>query len=317
MRVIHDAQVEWHFWTALYPLLKQALPRIERLSADDRQSLGTENDVTTIRISFKKIPHQLRQPQLEQELDQAAFNSFLVALLSLLDIFENLVVEEVLQVDYEPRPFIGSVQTAEVGLTTHAEELSKVLATANQHPLKAQLRTRYPKLAILKETLQTLELDARALPLESCGEWKSPASYSNDVILEQARHIKFHSQNPPDYHSIAEQIRRFNLMVESIFKASLAASEGTLTNAALLRDDEIEFIQRADYCNSLSKSLFKFLAKSITCRKAHTTRIHLSGFLDPELNFDLLIAACTEQYWHFAKCRWFKFRHPSTFNSRR
>ncbi|OBT39280.1 hypothetical protein VE00_10597 [Pseudogymnoascus sp. WSF 3629] len=281
MRIVHDAQVEWHFWTTLYPLFKEALPRMKRLSAEDQKRLEIQNAITKIRVSFKKIPHNLRQPQLEQELDQAAFNSFLEALRALLDIFENLVEEKLRQ-------------------PGHDAGLSVAL------PQERELRRRYPKLSIVEEGLQTSDSDARANHSVSSEDWPS-ANYSIDVLLEQSRYIKFHRQKTPDYRSIAEKIQQFNSTVENIFKASLGASEAAIENAALLRDDEVEFIGRAHRWNTLSRSLFTLFANGgFTCHHAHAARIHLSGFLDPDFNLDLLVTACAEQYWHVASCRWSK-----------
>jgi hypothetical protein len=108
---------------------------------------------------------------------------------------------------------------------------------------------------------------------------------------------------------MSKEIQYFNLTVQDIFRGSLGALDSDLGNAALLGDEEIDFIRRAHQLNLLSSSLFKFLANSTTCSKAHTARMHLSGFLDPEFNFDLLVAACEDKYWHFTKCRWSEFRH--------
>lgn len=165
----------------------------------------------------------------------------------------------------------------------------------------------------MEEGLQTSGSDARADNYVSSEYWP-PANYSTDVLLEQSRYIKFHGQKTPDYRSIAEKIQQFNSTVEKIFKASLGASEAAIENAALLRDDEVEFIGRAHRWNSLSRSLFTFFANGFTCHHAHTARVHLSGFLDPNFNLDLLVTACEEQYWHVASCRWSKFCHPSISN---
>ena len=165
----------------------------------------------------------------------------------------------------------------------------------------------------MKNLLQNSESDA-GFELRQSEDWHA-AQYSTDFLLEQARHIKFHGLKTSEYQSIAEETRHFNSIVGDLFHASLGASDGDLGNASLLRVDEIEFIRRAHHLNLLSGSLFIMLAKSITCRKAHAARIHLSGFLDPEFNFDLFVAACAEPYWQFANCRWSKFYYPSIYDS--
>lgn len=90
---------------------------MKRLSAEDQKRLEIQNAITNIRVSFSKIPHQLRQPQLEQELDQAAFNSFLEALRALLDIFENLVVETLRRPGHDGGLSMASPQDREVCFT--------------------------------------------------------------------------------------------------------------------------------------------------------------------------------------------------------
>lgn len=174
------------------------------------------------------------------------------------------------------------------------------------------MRSQYPKLTALKNLLQKSKSDPTAADVESieADDWYASAEYSTDLLLELARHIKFHgSTTLLNYQSMSKEIQYFNSTVENIFRGSLGDLDGDLGNVALLGDDEIDFIRRAHHLDLLSSSLFTFLANSTTCSKAHTARIHLSGFLDPEFNFDLLIAACEEKYWHFAKCRRSEFRY--------
>jgi hypothetical protein len=97
MRIVINAQPQWHFFTVLYPLFKHALPRIERLSNEDRRNMRIQNAITTIRHNILSIPLRLQQVQLNQDLREADFNTFLEALLSLLKVFERLVEEDMRQ----------------------------------------------------------------------------------------------------------------------------------------------------------------------------------------------------------------------------
>jgi hypothetical protein len=174
------------------------------------------------------------------------------------------------------------------------------------------LRSQYPKLTALKNLLQKSKLDPIAANVESIvsDDWYASAEYPTDLLPELARHIKFYgSITLLNYQSMSKEIQHFNSTVENIFRGSLGDLDGDLGNVDLLRDDEIDFIRRAHHLNLLSSSLFTFLGNSTTCSKSHTARIHLSSFLDPEFNFDMLITACEEKYWHFAKCRWSEFRY--------
>jgi hypothetical protein len=96
-QIIVDAQVEWHFWTALYPLFKHALPDINWLLDSDRKNPTIKNAISKIRQNIRQIPLGIQQPQLNEYLQQANYRTFLDALLSLLDIFEDLVEENVHQ----------------------------------------------------------------------------------------------------------------------------------------------------------------------------------------------------------------------------
>lgn len=101
MRIIPDAQVEWEFWTALYPLFKQALPQVHRLSPLDQEDLDIKNAVMTIRSSMLKLGVHLQQDQLKhqlkQDLEEFAFHRFLDVLSSIFSLFESLVTEDVLR----------------------------------------------------------------------------------------------------------------------------------------------------------------------------------------------------------------------------
>lgn len=102
MRIIPDAQTEWEIWTALYPLFKQALPQIRRLSDADQKDLEIKNAITTIHSCMFKLRDQLQHDQLKQDLEVHEFNRFLEVLQSLLGLFEGLVVEGVLPKQSEP-----------------------------------------------------------------------------------------------------------------------------------------------------------------------------------------------------------------------
>jgi hypothetical protein len=98
MRIIPDAQEEWGFWTALYPLFKQALPQVYRLNPLDQKDLDIINAVVTIRSSMFKLGEHLDQDrlkhQLKQDLEESAFHRFLDVLRSILSLFESLVTED-------------------------------------------------------------------------------------------------------------------------------------------------------------------------------------------------------------------------------
>jgi hypothetical protein len=124
MRIIVDAQVQWHFLTALYPLFKLALPQIEQLSDQDRRELKIQNTITTIRHNILAIPLQLQQIQLSQDLGKGDFDTFLVALLSLLEVFERLVKEDVYQYAHDISAFATPQQEISVRSTPKALEIS-------------------------------------------------------------------------------------------------------------------------------------------------------------------------------------------------
>ncbi|RDW74910.1 hypothetical protein BP6252_06052 [Coleophoma cylindrospora] len=262
MRVVVDAQVEWHFFMTLYPLFKEALPRGDGRSGDRE----LQNAITTIRHNLRKIPLQVQQGELNQDLSDADFDTFLRALHSLLALFEDLV-EGVAQ---PPCTFDAAVQQEQT------------------------LPSLYPKLTALEERLQKLKLDAGEID-----DWYPSTEYPSEGLRELVQYVKFH-----DYTSIATRIREFNATIHNVLQGSLAVSDGDLGNVASLRDDEIDFIRRACHVNLLSSSLFTLLSnRTGACSKAHNARMHLSGFLDPELNIDLFVAGCDEQSWHLTSCR--------------
>ncbi|KAH8702323.1 hypothetical protein BGW36DRAFT_114366 [Talaromyces proteolyticus] len=275
MRIIVHAQVQWQLFTALYPLFKHSLPQIRRSSSED-QDLRIQNAITTIRHHLLAIPLQLQQVQLNQDLPQADFDRFLEALIFLLNVFERLVEEDVCQHIYN------------LGTDEH----------------DTWSRSQYPKLTTLKNLL----LKSRSGPATAdsdtnlASDWHEPTESSSDILSDLGKYINFHgSKSVLEYQYISREIRGFNSKIKDIFHSSLGTSDDSLGNAFPLRDDEINFIRRAHRLNLLSSSLFALLGKSIACSKAHTARLHLSGFLDPDLTFDLHIAACEKRIWNCAK----------------
>ena len=122
-RIIVDAQVEWHFWTALYPLFKQALPDINRLSDSERRDPTIKNAISNIRQNIRQIPLEIQQPQLNEYLQPADYESFLQALLSLLDIFERLAEEKVRQLGRDASPSVAPEPEKLVRFTSQARNL--------------------------------------------------------------------------------------------------------------------------------------------------------------------------------------------------
>jgi hypothetical protein len=49
-----------------------------------------------------------------------------------------------------------------------------------------------------------------------------------------------------DYQFISKEIQSFSSVVQNIFRGSLGALDGDLSNVVLLRDDEINFIRRKE-----------------------------------------------------------------------
>jgi hypothetical protein len=121
MRIIVDAQAEWHFLTALYPLFKRALPEIEGLSDDDRRDLRIQNAITTIRHNILAIPLLLQQVQLNQDLGKAEYNSFLVALSSLFNVFECLIEEDVRR--HADEACLSAARQQEISVRSTPQEL--------------------------------------------------------------------------------------------------------------------------------------------------------------------------------------------------
>jgi hypothetical protein len=93
------------------------------LSDEDRRDLKIQNAITTIRHNILTIHLQLQQVQLNQDLREADFDT-LVALLSLLDVFERLVEEDVHQHAQDACPYAAPLQEISVRSTSQALELS-------------------------------------------------------------------------------------------------------------------------------------------------------------------------------------------------
>lgn len=129
---------------------------------------------------------------------------------------------------------------------------------------------------------------------------------NNEALAELAEHIDyigFCKSRKYSSRDVATKMSTFKSKMEEIFADPLEALERDLGNADKFSHKEIEFIRRAHKLNTLSQSLFKLLVKSITCSKTHEARLHLSGFLDSEINFELLITDCEQGHRKAANCR--------------
>jgi hypothetical protein len=139
------------------------------------------------------------------------------------------------------------------------------------------------------------------------GQSKQPVESSKRILVELAVYVDFMGTKTTwkqESRHIATEIRKFKSIVDDVFSDPLEALERSLGNADLLSNHEIDFIRRANHLKTLSRSLFTLLVESIACSKAHAARLHLSGFLDDDINFELFITECEKQHWNFAKCRW-------------
>ncbi|KAL7808400.1 hypothetical protein V8C26DRAFT_297015 [Trichoderma gracile] len=275
MRVFVDAQDQWQLLTAVYPLFKEALPRTEHLSEELRDDLRVLNALTSIRHNISSIPLQIQHVQLHQELAEADFDKFCLALHSLLSLFERLVTESV-----------------------YGHSKCQVIHGDCLAPRHKWLTSSYPRLWALRSFLRDSWSDATDVGDMADNSWLTSADYSPDVLLELACFISFHGPRTAlHYQCLSKEIQYFHEEVQALFKDSLSSADGSISNAALLRDDEINFIRRAHYMNMSSASLFGFLRDSFACSRPHGARVHLSGFLDPHLQLELLVAGCEGKSW--------------------
>ncbi|KAK8116357.1 hypothetical protein PG984_012859 [Apiospora sp. TS-2023a] len=136
------------------------------------------------------------------------------------------------------------------------------------------------------------------------------------TLIELAEHIDYIGiDKPRKYNSrhVADEIRKSKLMIDDIFIDPLEALEKNLGNASQLSTPEIGFLRRASCVKSLSKTFFTF-AKSFTSSTAHKTRLHLSGFTDHDIKFELLITHYEKEHWKLANCRLAHSSKPSGCN---
>ncbi|KAI1330204.1 hypothetical protein F5Y16DRAFT_31262 [Xylariaceae sp. FL0255] len=277
MRILDRGRLQWEFFVAIHPVFEQALPP-KQLPVDIRADPRVQNDIAIIRQTIRAIPLVLSNIDLERDLEESKCSDFSTALLSLLEVFENLVGEDLTE-PHNPQPVFAVPD----------EEL--------------ELRTEYPKLAILQGMIKNLK--SRTLSITSLDQSAPSGKLSNKSLAELAAYVdyiglgKFRKY---DSRQVATAISDFKSVIDNIFADPLEALERDLGNVDLL-DDEISFIRRASYLSSRSRSLFAMLVKSIVCAEIHEARLHLSGFLDSDINFELLVTECKTSRWKFANCR--------------
>lgn len=174
-------------------------------------------------------------------------------------------------------------------------------ATDDSH---RQLWTKYPKLVVLQGMIRNLESRTLSIiPPDQSAPSGRPLNKCFAELAAYVDYIGFGKSRKYNSRQVATAISDFKSMIDNIFADPLEALERNLGNADLLNNNEINFIQRASRLSSLSRSLFAMLVKSIVCTEAHEARLHLSGFLDPDINFELLVTECKESHWKFANCR--------------
>ncbi|KFA48129.1 hypothetical protein S40293_10226 [Stachybotrys chartarum IBT 40293] len=266
MRILGPGRAQWEWFVALHPLFELALPPKEP-PAEIRASPGLQNDVALIRQAIRAMPLVFPNIDLDRELEESKYYVFCDALLSLLKVLETLVDEDVVGL---------GAQEHNMGVP---QEESKLCAI-------------FPKLAILKSILGQAASGAAAANRSNTEAHSKLAAYIDYIGFGKSR--KYNSRQ------VVTAIRTFRAQIDDIFDDPLEALERNLGNAGTFNEKEISFIRRANKLNDLSQSLFTMLVESITCPKTHKARLHLSGFLDADVNFELLITECGKEQWKVA-----------------
>lgn len=125
MRILGRGRLQWEFFVALHPVFEQALPP-KQLPAEIRAGPRVQNDIAIIRQTIRAIPLVLPNFDLDRDLEESKYNKFLTALLFLLEVFENLVREDV-RAPHNPRSgFAVSEEELEVRITdtSHMRSIS-------------------------------------------------------------------------------------------------------------------------------------------------------------------------------------------------
>lgn len=102
MRILGPGRAQWEWFVALHPLYERALPPKD-LPVELAATPQLKNDVALIRQTIRAIPLVLPNIDLDRDLEESKYNNFSEALVSLLGVFEALVVEDVLESGAEQR----------------------------------------------------------------------------------------------------------------------------------------------------------------------------------------------------------------------
>jgi hypothetical protein len=92
MRIIGPLRLQWELFVDLYHIFQDALPS---RSKQAHKSPTAQNDATLIRQIFRSIPLVLPNIDLNCNLEESKYNAFSEALLSVLEVLETLVAEDV------------------------------------------------------------------------------------------------------------------------------------------------------------------------------------------------------------------------------
>lgn len=109
------------------------------------------------------------------------------------------------------------------------------------------------------------------------------------VISELIKHIDYFNFSRYISEEIISRISEFRTAFINLFWDPISLLEEDIGNTESLKPDELSFIERAYYLNDLSRKLHNQLAESITCSRAHTAQLHLSGFLFSDASFEVYI----------------------------
>ncbi|EFX04389.1 extracellular serine protease [Grosmannia clavigera kw1407] len=105
-----------------------------------------------------------------------------------------------------------------------------------------------------------------------------------------AAHIDFigHDRREYDFGMVAKRLRDIKRDIKDLFhdpKDELRTYRGI---AGALNNDEIDFIRRTKAQKKFSEFLYENLKRHNTCPGTHKARLHLSGFVDNDVNIDLI-----------------------------
>ncbi|RYP66887.1 hypothetical protein DL771_007544 [Monosporascus sp. 5C6A] len=265
------ARTRFHLLRSVHSLFGHSLPTIDDVESGRYEGVSEAspedlvNDITILRSDIKCLPIKLQQIDIDQVTNGADVDRLIKAFDSLLGLFEDSVID-----------------LKETGIDAATTQYADCVALFPKLVTLCSLRRQHGNKAVEDDACGT---DGLKTSTDEQSTTSDTALLGKQTSLLRLGKVTSYINFPPPQKTVATcryAVESFEKVIADVFPTAV----GRWNVESLLEDvtdAEIEFIEETYAFGKASSSLFRLLVDSITCEAKHVARLHLSGFLTPQL----------------------------------